>query len=177
MARSREPQARSRAEKVKADHWHASRLPVPDAQEGGESAWEFWQEESRRLDLAFAPTEPSHLAEIADDPIAHEPPAARTHLLNAHALMVVARRNNRVCPRPAQWSELYQLLDGERYSDLQAPPVQPWLWGQLSGLQKRLRFRDHVEWAERHGRLGQVAHFIGGLPEAGWVHMGEGEPS
>jgi hypothetical protein len=55
--------------------------------------------------------------------------------------------------------------------------VQPWLWGQLSGLQKRLRFRDHVEWAERHGRLGQVAHFIGGLPEAGWVHMGEGEPS
>lgn len=175
MARSRDPQLRPRTEKVKADHWHASRLPLPEAHEGGESAWEFWQEESRRLDLAFAPTEPSHLAEIAPEPVEDDTEGARTHLLNAQALMVVARRNNRVCPRPTQWTELYRLLDGDRYSDLQAPPVQPWLWGQLSGLQKRLRFRDHIEWAERHGRLGQIAHFIGTLPEAAWLHMGEGE--
>jgi hypothetical protein len=152
-------------------------MPAPDAQEGGESAWEHWQEASRRLDLAFAPTEPSSLAPMSTGSALAQLDEAQTrpHLLSADALMVVARRNNRVCPRPAHWSDLYQILKGERHADLAAPPLQPWLWTRLSGLQKRLRFREHIEWAQGHGRLEQVARFMNGLTEGDWLHMGESE--
>ena len=51
--------------------------------------------------------------------------------------------------------------------------MQAWLWPQLSGLQKRLRFREYVEWAERHGRLDQIARFMRALEEGDWEHMGE----
>src|SRR3954470_19887063 len=97
------------------DDW-PSRMPAPDAHEGGESAWEDWQEASRRLDLAFAPTEPSSLAPMSTGSALSQLEQAETrpHLLSADALMVVARRNNRVCPRPVLWSQLYQVLKGER---------------------------------------------------------------
>jgi hypothetical protein len=174
MALRTDPQLHSGTDPWKAERWPA-RPPVIDAREGGESAWELWQEASRRLDLAFAPTEPSSAAPMATESGTEEPLeiSTRSHLLNAHSLMVLARRNNRVCPRPALWTQLYQLLDGERHPHLQAPPVQAWLWPKLSGLQKRLRFREHVEWAERHGRLEQVARFMGALAETDWVQMGE----
>ena len=162
---------------LNTDNWH-SRLPVPDAQEGGESAWQIWEEASRRLDLAFAPTEPSSLAPMStgSDLADLLPDGKPSHLLSSHTLMVVARRNNRACPRPVPWAALYDLLEGDRHQDLLEPPVQPWLWSHLSGLQKRLRFREHLEWAERHGQLGLVAQFMGGLAEGDWVHMGESDP-
>lgn len=152
-------------------------MPLPEVQEGGESAWEYWQEASRRLDLAFAPTEPSSVAPMSTDSALTqlEEAAAGSRLLNADALMVVARRNNRICPRPLFWSALYQILGGERHKELEAPPLQPWLWTRLSGLQKRLRFREYIEWAQGHGRLEQVARFMTGLEETDWLHMGEAE--
>jgi hypothetical protein len=147
MASPSEQQMQRGTNPRKARRW-PPRPPGIDAREGGDSTWELWQEASRRLDLAFAPTEPSGLAPLSTDgaPETLEV-STRSHLLNAQSLMVLARRNNRVCPRPALWSQLYGLLEGERQADLQAPPVQPWLWPKLSGLQKRLRFREHVEWA------------------------------
>ena len=69
--------------------------------------------------------------------------------------------------------QLYLDLGGDQCPDLQVPPLQPWLWPNLSGLQKRLRFREHVEWAERNGRLPEVARFMAQMTEDDWVHMGE----
>src|SRR5262245_60148835 len=134
MAARAHPQANP--DPWKADKW-PSRLPVGDAREGGDSAWELWQEASRRLDLAFAPTEPSCIAAMstASDIGETVETETRHHLLNAHNVMVVARRNNRVCPNPAHWTELYHQIAGERHTELEPPPVQPWLWPRLSGLQ------------------------------------------
>jgi hypothetical protein len=70
---------------------------------------------------------------------------------------------------------MYELLEGSRHEDLPPPPVQPWQWTKLSALQKRLRFREHVAWAERHGRLNRLARFIGGLAETDWLHIGEND--
>ena len=150
-------------------------MPLPEAREGGDSAWDLWHEASQRLDIAFAPTEPSGLGEVHTESGMGEAVVTETHprFLTAHTLMVVARRNNRVCPEVPHWNRLYQLLGGERHHDLQAPPLQPWIWPRLSGLQKRLRFREHIEWAERNGQLAQVARFMDRLVEADWVHMGE----
>lgn len=147
-------------------------LPVPDAREGGESTWALWHEAARQLDVGFAPTQPSAPAPLTSSQPRVEPGTGGARPLTADAVMTIARRQNRVCPRPAAWSELYRLLEGERYADLQPPPVEPWIWTKLSHLQKRLRLREHIEWAERHGLLAEVARFIEDLPEEEWVHMG-----
>ncbi len=148
--------------------------PLPEVSEGGDSTWEAWQEAARQLEVGFAPTEPSDLAPLAAGTGAREADAGHAHdPLSAAALMVLARRHNRVCPRPASWLELYRLLGGDRNVGLQPPPVERWMWTKLSDLQKRLLFRDYVDWAERHGRLRDVARFMEGLAETDWLHMGE----
>jgi hypothetical protein len=86
--------------------------------------------------------------------------------------MVQARRNNRICPRPALWAELHGRLGGLAYADLPPPPVD-WMWTKLSAIQKRLLFREYLEWAQRHGKLPEVARFMEALGEADWLHMGE----
>lgn len=143
-------------------------LPVPEAREGGESTWDLWHEAERQFEKAFAPTLPSDQAPLAPPARAAEASGQDT----ADGLMAVARRNNRVCPQPAQWLRLYQLLQGDKFMDLEPPPVNQWIWGKLSHLQKRMRFRDHIEWAARHGRLPVVAGFMRDLSEADWLHMG-----
>jgi hypothetical protein len=150
-------------------------LPVPEVREGGDSTWELWHEAKRELEAAFAPTEPSAPAPLSTGARSVEPPPARTPLgpLGADTLMVVARRNNRVCPQPALWTQLYHELGGPGADDLPPPPVERWLWSKLSSLQKRLFFREYLEWAERHGKLGRVAAFMERLGEADWLHMGE----
>jgi hypothetical protein len=153
------------------DTWLHS-MPVPDAREGGESTWEAWEEESLRMDLAFAPTQPSENLPLADarGARAMQP---RTGRWTIEDVLLLARRNNRVCPRPALWAGLYLLLEGDRYADLQPPPTQPWIWNKLSSLQRRMSFREHVEWAERHGKLEEAARYLDSVSEADWVHIGE----
>lgn len=158
----------------KTAHWPYT-MPCPEAKEGGPSMWELWQAESRRLDLAFARTQPPDAAPraAASVPAPNEPELSSARRLSADLLMTVARRNNRMCPRPGPWTQLYQLLEGHRFEDLQPPPVAASRWPNLSPLEKRLRFREHVRWAARHGRLKQVASFMGGMAEADWLHLGE----
>lgn len=150
-------------------------LPAPEVREGGESTWELWHEAERQLDAAFAPTEPSGHAPLSVGTGADAARVGRTaaNELSADTLMVVARWNNRVCPRPELWTELYHRLGGTSYVDLPPPPVDRWIWTKLSALQKRLCLRETIEWAERHGKLPQVAKFMESLAEVDWLHMGE----
>jgi hypothetical protein len=150
-------------------------MPVPEAREGGESTWALWHEATHQLNQAFAPTEPSMPAPLSAGTLPKGADAAESSgaATTADALMVIARRNNRVCPRPALWTRLYRVLEGSGYVDLPPPPVEPWIWTKLSHLQKRLRFREHIEWAEQHGKLEQVARFAAGLAESDWLHIGE----
>jgi hypothetical protein len=154
-----------------ADPW-VNPLPVPEVIEGGDSTWDLWHEAARQLDTAFAPTQPSGPVSLSGS-VESDRQRADAAPLSADALMVIARRNNRVCPKPARWSELYRVLEGTRYVDLEPPPVEHWIWSKLSDLQRRLRFREHVEWAERHGKLSTLARFMDGLSEADWQHMSE----
>lgn len=159
------------AERWDDDTWLMP-LPVPDAREGGESTWALWHEAAQQLDAAFAPTQPSGPMALTPSAPQLQAPQPGAHEWAAEAVIALARRRNRVCPRPAQWTGLYHLLEGERYVDLQPPPVEPWIWTKLSALQKRMRLREHIEWADRHGRLADVARFLDELPEDHWVYMG-----
>ncbi|HEX7891689.1 MAG TPA: hypothetical protein VF522_20230 [Ramlibacter sp.] len=145
-------------------------LPQPEVVEGGESMWAQWQEAEREIEAQFGPTLPSSAAPLAAG--ARPAPARREPVESADQLMVRARRNNRVCPCPPKWSQLYRELGGPRHADLPPPPVD-WIWTKLSSLQKRLFFREYLEWAQQRGELQAVARFMDTLSETDWVHMGD----
>ncbi|MGV3570620.1 MAG: hypothetical protein ACO1PB_08470 [Ramlibacter sp.] len=171
--RGRNPPGQSaKAARPFADDW-LQPLPAPDVREGGESTWEAWQEESRRMDLAFAETQPSDVMPLGADPATQPPAHRRGAPWAADDLLALARHDNRVCPRPFLWSALYVLLEGDRFADLRPPPVQAWEWAALSNLQRRLHLRDYIQWADRHAKLDVMGRFLASLTEPDWVHMGE----
>jgi len=125
---------------------------------------------------AYAPTQPLDLAEAAPAP-AREPAAAPRRSVSLEDLMLIARRNNRACPVPAQWAALHRLLasrashGGQR--EAAPPPLEGAAWSTASAMQKRLRLRDQLEWADRAGLLAEVGAFLTGLTEHDWHHFGD----
>ena len=86
-----------------------------------------------------------------------------------------AKRNNRVCPQPRKWQELYELLPSKRRVGNGWEPSLPFIlaaW-DMPALPKMLRFREHLEGAAAHGNIEQVHAFICSLPESEWRHIGE----
>ncbi|MGZ5181879.1 MAG: hypothetical protein ACXWC2_15460 [Ramlibacter sp.] len=155
-------------------------------EETSDSAWHRFEALQKSHDVQFAPTEPGHsmpsgagafqttLPAGREAPVLPPPvPAARR--LTVDEVMLVARRNNRACPLPARWAELHALLPAHdtRGGALQAPPpIDGPAWDQVSPMQKRLRVRDHIEWADRGGVLREVHDFLARLPEDEWLHFG-----
>ncbi|MBL0419606.1 hypothetical protein JI739_04505 [Ramlibacter sp. AW1] len=117
----------------------------------------------------FAPTVPDTLS----SPTAAAPPAAAPPRLTVQDVMVEARRFNRVCPKPADWQRLHQLLPVDRSGRPAPAPVSGGAWQATGAMPKRMRLRDQVEWAEAHGELNAVMDFLKSLSEAQWHHMDE----
>jgi hypothetical protein len=165
-------------------------IPAPEAtHKGADSGWALWNEVSQQHEERFAPTAPMGAASVDahDQAWASTQPAgigpatqpARRHaepLFTLEAVLLVARRNNRVCPRPRRWVELYKLLPvrATPRGVLKAPPpVMGKAWTSTPALSKRLCVREQIEWAERAGVLEAVMAFMQSMPEEDWVHMGE----
>ncbi|HZY20171.1 MAG TPA: hypothetical protein VFE82_17000 [Ramlibacter sp.] len=96
-----------------------------------------------------------------------------TETLSADDVMRIARRNDRVCPLPAVWRKMYMLLpvarQGEQVSRA-AFPLDRLSWQVTSDLNKRLRLREQIEWAQAHGGLRELRDFLLGLNESEWHH-------
>jgi hypothetical protein len=118
-------------------------------------------------DRGYAPTTPAPLQNLRAMPAA---PVRRE--LTVVEVMVEARKNNRVCPKPAKWQQLYEMLPGRQHSQ-PAPPLVGAAWDDTPSIPKRMCFREHIEWAATHGALQQVYTFMKSLPEGDWHHMGE----
>jgi hypothetical protein len=152
------------------DDWLRS-VSTSEVREGGESLWEAWQDESRRMDLGFAQTQPSDLAPLTSESFSATPqPQSPGGPWTVDDVLALAGRNNRVCPRPALWFALYLLLEGARYTDLRRPPMHS---SMLSSMNRRLQFREHIKWADRHGKLEELAEYIASLAEPDWIHLGD----
>lgn len=94
--------------------------------------------------------------------------------LSLAEVMVVARRNNRACPLPQQWAAFHQLLPIRELHGRQlgAPlPIAGAAWASASAMEKRLRLRDQIEWAERTGALAAAHAFLCALGEEDWLHF------
>lgn len=116
---------------------------------------------------SYAPTTPAPLQ------LLHARPATPVQReLTVVEVMVEARRKNRVCPKPAQWQQLYELLPDRRHSE-PAPPLVGAAWTNTTSIPKRMCFREHIEWAASHGCLQQIFTFMKDLPETDWYHMSD----
>lgn len=158
----------------------------------GESAWAEFQrlqaaEEDRYATTAVSSEMPDALETdirpfAATLPVAPILKAAASDQVGAvkltvEAVMLISRRNGRVCPRPDAWLQLYELLPAKRARGpvwQPTPPVAAPAWQACSEVSKRLVLREHVEWAARRGALPALHAFLVALPETSWHHMGEG---
>ena len=164
-------------------------IPAPDAfEKDSDSVWELWHRTHSAHEASYAPTAPAKIsAQNPGDPRfaatepaslarsaagAGPPPAPAVKPPTLDEAMLESRRNNRVCPTPAKWQELYQLLP-DRKNNRPTPPLVGPAWQVTPSISKRMCLREHLEWAEGHGALSRVMEFLRQLPEQDWHHMGE----
>jgi len=172
--------------------WHAADpIPVPEVvQNDSDTAWEMFDELARQQEARFAPTAPMTMPpgmlSAAEGAWAPTQPGARAPLQAARrapqplftldAAMLVARKNNRVCPHPVRWTEFFAMLPPRktaRGQQLPPAPVTGPAWDVTPALIKRLCFREHIEWAESAGLLEAAMAFMQSMREDEWLHMSE----
>jgi hypothetical protein len=168
------------------------KIPTGEAIEAsGESVWALWSEISNQHEARFADTAPAssiHSMNSEDVGWAKTQPAtsgaslpaaarrAEQALFTLDAAMLVARKNNRVCPRPGKWQEFHAMLPPRKTArgTMPAPaPIVGAAWVVTPPLTKRLTFREQIEWAESAGILEVAMRFMQSLQEDEWLHMGE----
>ena len=93
------------------------------------------------------------------------------------SLWAYCTANNRLVPMPPQWNGLYNLLKNTRQkpSGGWEPPFPLALaaWHHSMPIEKQLRFKEHLQWAQVQGQLEEIGNFLHSLPEAQWCHFGE----
>ena len=86
------------------------------------------------------------------------------------------QKDNRVCPQPQKWQQLYEMLPNKRRKNIGCEPSFPLIlaaWWDTPAILKMERLREHIEWAESQGCLDQVATFLRELSEDQWHHIGD----
>lgn len=85
--------------------------------------------------------------------------------------------NNRLVPMPPQWNQVFGMLKNTRQkpSGGWEPPLPLILaeWHHSMPIEKQLRFKEHLNWAETQGQLAEIAALLRSLPETQWCHFGE----
>jgi len=87
-----------------------------------------------------------------------------------------AQKNNRICPQPQKWNELYKLLPNKKRKGSGWEPSVPLIlaaWWDTPDISKMLRLREHLEWAGKHDCLGEIYQFLKNLDEKDWFHSGD----
>jgi hypothetical protein len=165
-------------------------IPLAEAvQKDTESVWALWNEATQQQDRRFAPTAPMSVpaplsadkhAWAATQPQGSQPAALAPRpvppLYTLESALLMARRNNRVCPRPERWSAFCALLPSRKTLRGTLPPpaaITGGAWAVTPPLTKRLTFREQLEWADREGVLEVAVEFLQALSEPDWLHMGE----
>jgi hypothetical protein len=99
-------------------------------------------------------------------------PRASAPPMSLDQALTIARRGNRACPMPEHWKAFYDVL-----TKLAPPGAVPPMtidgaaWAVVPPMQKRMRLRDQLEWAERTGVLEPVVRFLQALPDEAWLHF------
>ena len=93
------------------------------------------------------------------------------------SLQAYCTTNNRLVPMPVQWNKLYGMLKNARQkaSGGWEPPLPLILaaWHHSMPIEKLLRFKEHLAWAQGQNQLEEIGSYLRSLPEDQWCHFGE----
>ena len=92
------------------------------------------------------------------------------------SLIDYCSENERVCPMPSKWNDLWEMLPNRSRVGGGWEPALPLIlaaWYDTPVMLKVLRLREHLEWAEQHGSLDAVDKFLRDLPEMDWHHLSD----
>ncbi|MBK6006811.1 hypothetical protein JJB11_11980 [Ramlibacter ginsenosidimutans] len=81
----------------------------------------------------------------------------------------LTRKDNRVCPQPSRWLEMYRILQDQPGRDgLPPDPVVGSAWASTPPLAKRMAFHEQLEWADRNHCLTPVHEYLKTLRDVDW---------
>ena len=85
------------------------------------------------------------------------------------------KSENRAIPK--DWNKLWQMLHNKRQKPSGGwEPSMPLIlaaWYETTPIEKHLRFREHIQWAEKNNQLEEIGKYLRSLPEIEWFHFGE----
>ncbi|HUR87716.1 MAG TPA: hypothetical protein VMZ74_01385 [Ramlibacter sp.] len=137
-----------------------------------EQAWADFQALQKAGQRQFEATRPSSDVAPLQPSSASEKPAAAKPKVTLDAALALSRKGNRVCPMPDQWKELSELLQQAAPQGTVAPfPIDGEAWNIVPAMQKRMRLREQLEWADRYNLVEAVFTFLEKLPEDSWLHF------
>jgi hypothetical protein len=80
-------------------------------------------------------------------------------------------REGWICPNPAPWNRLWEMLPEKRQIGNGWEPSVPLIlagWAYSTDAQKRERFLTHLAWADDHGAVEAVLKFLESLSQEDW---------
>jgi len=85
--------------------------------------------------------------------------------------------NNRLCPNPQRWNDLYRMLINTKQKPFggwgPSAPLILAAWGHTMPIEKQLRFKGHIQWASDNNQTEEVGKYLRSLSENDWTHFGE----
>jgi hypothetical protein len=87
------------------------------------------------------------------------------------AVIEFASSDNRVCPQPQQWNELWEMLPERKRVGASWSPSPPLIlaaWWEASDAQKQERLVSHIRYAAEYGSLDRVHVFLRSLSHDQW---------
>ena len=92
------------------------------------------------------------------------------------SLQEYVKAEQRVCPMPVRWKELWEMLPGRERRGASWEPPPPLIlaeWWSTPSFSKMERLAEHIDYAQAHGVLTDVDRFLRALLEGEWAHLGE----
>jgi len=86
-------------------------------------------------------------------------------------LMAESSKARPVCPQPAIWNQLWELLPARRRVGVGWQPPAPLIltaWWETFDSDKRSRFHSHLRWACEHGAIEPVAALMSTMKPEDW---------
>jgi hypothetical protein len=86
-------------------------------------------------------------------------------------VLALARQKNRAAPVPHVWDEFYRMLPRAEHGGRSHSAPPPLALDQSTPMQRRLRLRDQIEWAEVAGALREAHAFLASLADTDWTYF------
>lgn len=93
------------------------------------------------------------------------------------SLLEYCKSEDRVCPMPLKWNELFRLLKNKKQKSnggwKPAVPLILAAWYDTPGIMKMIRLKEHLEWAKKENQMEEVSLFLRSLKEEDWLHISD----